>query len=58
MITETFWANDIMVLLSINGLNKYIPSTKYTLEENLNAIVRLSIIISVILSLYYKETNY
>ena len=58
MITEIFWANDIMVLLSINGLNKYIPSTKYTLEGNLNAIVRLSIIISVILSLYYKDTNY
>jgi len=58
MNTETFWANDIMVLLSIQGLNKYIPSTEYTLEENLNAIVRLSIIVSVILSLYYKETNY
>ena len=58
MSNETFWSNDIMVLLSIDGIHKYIPSTKYTLGENLNAIVRVSIIISIILTLFFKETNY
>jgi len=58
MSTETFWANDVMVLLSVDGLDKYIPSANYTLEENLNAIVRISIIVSVILSLYYKKAHY
>ena len=58
MSNESFWSNDITVLLSINSLRKYLPSTEYTLEENLNAIMRLGIIISVILCLFLKETNY
>ena len=58
MSAEMFWANNILGLLSINNINKYIPSQKNTLNENLNAIVRLSIIIAIILSLYQGEIKY
>ena len=55
---ESFWYDDISVLFDKNKLNKYIPLKSYTRDEKLNAIVRISIYISVLFLLLTGNTNY
>ena len=55
---ELFWYRDINSLLTLNNLTKFIPNKGYTLDENLNAVVRLSIYLSLVLVLLNNEINY
>ena len=55
---ELFWYRDINSLLTLNNLTKFIPNKGYTLDENLNAVVRLSVYISIVLVLLNNEINY
>ena len=55
---ESFWYDNISVLLDKTKLHKYIPLKSYSREEKLNSIVRISIYISVLFLLLTGNTNY
>ena len=53
--TEDIWINDPSIL--INNYD-FIPNSKKTKEQNLNSIVRLSVILGTVLFLYYSDIKY
>ncbi len=55
-MSDPIWINDFSILLK--NLTQFFPSKFHTNEERLNAIVRLSLYISIILSLYYSKLKY
>lgn len=55
---DPFWANDFSVLLSEKRLYEFFPNKNLSFNENLNAIVRLGMYLSVVLGLYYQDLQY
>lgn len=58
MTGDVFWAQDISVLYDYSKLSYFFPSKTMTLNEKMNAIVRLSVYISMILFVYNKKPKY
>ena len=58
MTTEKIWYQDIQVLVDPRKLNKFIPNDKFTRNEKLNSVMRLSLYLSIILSLTTFNLNY
>jgi len=56
--SNTFWSNNPEILFQINQLTSFFPNSIYTLVQNLNAIVRLCIYLSIVLVLYTKNPQY
>ncbi len=57
MESNKFWTNDIGVLFQKDKLTVFFPDNKMSLEEKLNAIVRLSVYVSILLFVYNKNYN-
>ena len=55
---DPFWYNDPSILFRKDRLDEFYPSRNMTLIEQLNAIVRLFIYISILLMLFRKDMNY
>lgn len=55
---ESFWYEDVSVLLEPSKLKKYIPLKSYSKVEKLNAIVRLGIYISILFIILTSNVNY
>jgi hypothetical protein len=57
---DNFWFDDAFILLDKERLTEFFPSQSNhtTLEERLNAIVRLSMYLSLMLYAYHKEPAY
>jgi len=55
---EIFWYNDINELISKKNILKIVPKKNFLLSENLNASMRLTIIISVLASCITRNWNY
>ena len=55
---ESFWYDDITVILDKSKLHKYIPLKSYSNEEKLNSIVRVSFYISVLFIVFTGNINY
>jgi hypothetical protein len=55
---ESFWYDDINVILDKSKLHKYIPLKSYSKEEKLNSIVRISIYISILFIVLTGNINY
>jgi hypothetical protein len=53
-----FWAQDPSILFRENALANFFPSGKLTITENLNAVVRLTFYLGIILSLYSRSAFY
>ena len=58
IVKDEFWYNDINILINKNRLDEFFPTTDMTLEEQLNAVVRLLLYISIVLFLFRKNINY
>jgi hypothetical protein len=58
MNSDPFWYDDYNILWKSQRLNEFFPSEDQTLEERLNAIVRFSFYVSVILYFYHNEPKY
>lgn len=54
---NTFWSKDPLVILDTKNLYEFFPTEKMTLNEKLNAIVRLSLYTSILMGLYTKSMN-
>lgn len=55
---DNFWYLDIKILFKKERLIEFFPNYEMTLNEKLNAITRLSIYLSIILSLISNNYNY
>lgn len=56
--SDPFWYNDIGILIHPDRLVEFFPTSDYTLEEKFNALVRLSLYISIVLFYYNADYNY
>lgn len=56
--SDPIWITDFKILFKTNKLNEFFPTKKQTNEERLNSMVRLSLYISVLLSIYHSDTMY
>ena len=56
--TDPIWIDDFNILFKTDRVMEFFPLKDYTHEERINAIVRLSFYISVVLFLYYSNTKY
>jgi len=56
-MAESFWFNDISILFHKKYISNFFPCKKNTLETNLNAIVRFSIYLTIIIYLYKENEN-
>jgi hypothetical protein len=56
--SDPFWYNDIGILIHQDRLTEFFPVSNFTLEEKFNALVRLSLYISIILFYYNADYNY
>lgn len=55
-LQDSFWLNDIKILFQSDRLTEFIPTNEMTYIDKMNAIMRFSIYLSVILFLY--KSNY
>ena len=55
---DEFWFNNPFILIDPNRLDEFFPSKVMTLEEQINAMIRLLAYISVFLMLYSGNSNY
>ncbi len=55
---ETFWYNDISELVSKKNILKIFPRKNFLLSENLNACLRLTVIVSVLTACITRNPNY
>ena len=55
---EQFWYNNLNELIKKDHLSKLIPNKNFTSNENLNTIVRLSILLTLFLVLFTNDINY
>jgi hypothetical protein len=55
---DKFWADNINILLQKNRLTYFFPNNKLSVVENLNAIVRLCLYLTIILILYTRNSKY
>jgi len=56
--SDPFWYNDIGILIHPDRLTEFFPIGDHTLEEKFNALVRLSLYISILLFYYNADYNY
>lgn len=56
--TDPFWFDDISILFRTNRLTEFMPNKIYTLEEQLNAIMRFTIYTCILLFFYYNNSSY
>ena len=57
-IRDELWYNDPYILIKKNRLDEFFPTKDMTLEEQLNAFVRLLMYLSIVLFLFRKNINY
>lgn len=57
-MTDPFWLNNFQILLSPEHVADFFPSKFQTDEQRLNSLVRLSLYISFLLSLYHSNLKY
>lgn len=57
-MTDPIWFNDVSILLSHNRLTEFFPIPEQSMDEKLNAIVRLSMYTSLILIFYHSNLKY
>jgi hypothetical protein len=57
-MSDPFWSTNIEVLFDKDKLKYFFPDYSYPVVENLNAIVRLMVYISIVLVLYTRDTRY
>ena len=57
-ISDLFWFNQPEIIWEKDRLSEFFPTAEYSLEERLNAILRLSIYISIILSIYKNDVRF
>jgi hypothetical protein len=58
MIKTPFWYNDISILYSKDSITEIFPSKRFDILRKLNAIVRLSILYTLILFFMKREQKY
>ena len=58
MTNDSFWFEDMTVLLYKDNLSEFIPLVEMTDEEKLNAVVRFCLYLSVLLILFTNNINY
>jgi len=58
MSNDPLWTQDINILLQTNRLIEFFPTKQQTYNERINAIVRLSLYISIALALYHSNIKY
>jgi len=58
MIKTPFWYNDPSILFHKDSITEIFPSKRFDILRKLNAIVRLSIVYTIIIYLIKKETKY
>lgn len=58
MSKEKIWCDDINSLITKDNYYKCIPKKDESKNEKINAIVRLSIVIAILLGLYYKDWKF
>ena len=58
MEQNIFWYNDIKILLDKNELLHFIPVSDMTKDQKLNSIVRFSIYLSILLTIFDNNINY
>jgi len=56
--SNTFWLDNPGNLFQLNQLIYFFPNANYTMVENLNAVVRLSIYLAIAMILYTKNIKY
>lgn len=56
--SNTFWSDNPGILFEKNKLTYFFPNAGYTMVQNLNAVVRLCIYLSIVLVLYTKNSQY
>lgn len=56
--SDSFWFDKPDVLIQSDRLTEFFPHKEHTMAEKLNAILRLFIYMSVILSIYHKDVTY
>ncbi len=58
MITTPFWYNDISILYSKDSITEIFPSKRFDILRKLNAIVRISIIYTLIMYFMKRDQKY
>ena len=58
MITTPFWYNDISILYNKDSIMEIFPSKRFDILRKLNAIVRLSIVYTLIMYFMRREQKY
>lgn len=56
--TDPIWLNDFQILLNVDKLTDFFPSKSQTQAERINAIVRLSFYVSLLLAVYHSNFKY
>jgi hypothetical protein len=56
--SNVFWSNNPEILLQKNKLKYFFPNAGYTMVQNLNAVVRMFMYLSIVLILYTKNPQY
>jgi hypothetical protein len=56
--SNTFWLDNPEILFQLNQLIYFFPNSNYTMVENLNVVVRLSIYLAISMILYTKNIKY
>lgn len=57
-MSDPIWFNNIKILFSHDRLTEFFPTSEQTTDERLNAIVRLSMYLSIILFVYHSNVKY
>lgn len=57
-MSDPIWLNDFNILFKRDRMMEFFPSKSQTHEERINAIVRLSLYISILLTLYHSNGKY
>lgn len=55
---NTYWFQDFNLLVDMDKLDKLYPTKQMTRSEKVNSLVRLSIIVGIILSLFNRNSNW
>jgi len=58
MITTPFWYNDVSILWKTDSITEIFPSRRFDILRKLNAIVRLSIVYTLIMYFLKREQKY
>lgn len=57
-MTDSFWFFQPSILIDSDRIIEFFPNKNYSNDENLNALVRLSLYISIIFIIYKKDINW